>query len=170
MDPFLIDAPIEGDILDVIIDPSSPFSGDWWSATRSGNDLIIDFTGFCVVTVVGQFSSATPKVSQINFLASGESTETFYFRNTMTGDTTDEFFVGTAAGETITTGGGNNIVHAGAGDDTIIGSSGGVDGENWEDIYGGDGDDLIVGNGGDDEFAPGAGNDTVDARDRKSVV
>lgn len=71
---------------------------------------------------------------------------------------------GDHTGISLHAGGGDDIVVGGRGGDTIDGGSGNdsIDGGYGDDTaFGGDGDDVFVGGSGNDELFGGAGNDTV---------
>lgn len=70
------------------------------------------------------------------------------------GDIADVF--GTAAGESISASGGDDIVHGGGGNDNIIGANG------QDILWGGAGNDAVAGNEGNDFVGGNVGNDTVD--------
>ncbi|KAB2917773.1 MAG: hypothetical protein F9K30_18165, partial [Dechloromonas sp.] len=137
----------------LLSDPDYLFTG-YWTAFRDGNDLHIDFDGKGEVVIVNQYLGTTPLVPLFNF----DDEYGLTFRKAINGATSgNDFIIGTSANELINGLAGNNTLIGDGGNDTINGG----DGDDL--IMGGDGDDLLTGgDGGDDEFLPGAGNDTVD--------
>ncbi|MDP2324478.1 MAG: putative Ig domain-containing protein, partial [Gammaproteobacteria bacterium] len=74
----------------------------------------------------------------------------------------DDVIVGTALGDTINAGDGNNVIDAGSGNDEVITGSGNdtiAAGAGADVIYAGVGDDVITGGDGNDFIDAGPGND-----------
>jgi len=74
----------------------------------------------------------------------------------------DDVIVGTALGDTIDAGDGNNFIDAGSGNDEVITGSGNdtiAAGAGADVIYAGEGDDVITGGDGNDFIDAGPGND-----------
>ena len=131
-------------------DPNNLFTGHY-TAFRVGNDLHIDFDGKGEIIVIGQYATATPLVTAIEFVG----WTTFNFANLLPGTPGNDFYVGTSIGENISFLDGNNIAFADAGDDTMSGGSGG------DEFHGGAGNDSLLGLGGDDDLYGDEGNDTL---------
>ena len=124
------------------------WAGSTWA--RSGNDLVISFTGGGSLTIEGQFGSAADRIE--NFVFDGGVTKTWWdvqLRLAQAG--------GTSGNDTITGFNTNDTLAGGAGNDTLS--------DPWgAEVYlfaAGDGNDIIYegGGGGADTLSFGAGID-----------
>ncbi|MGB3460820.1 MAG: hypothetical protein WBA33_02505, partial [Rhodanobacter lindaniclasticus] len=80
------------------------------------------------------------------------------------GISTDTLFLGTAGGETLSSGAGDDVVMGGAGNDILNGESGNdtlLGGTGYDTLNGGDGADALDGGVGEDTLNGGNGDDTL---------
>lgn len=94
--------------------------------------------------------------------------------NTVAGTAFDAVRLGTAAGDTVATGNGDDLIVGGPGDDVLSGGRGldvllGGDGddvldgqENPDILHGGAGNDILIGGGNADQLYGGEGDDTLE--------
>ena len=127
----------------------------------------IDLTGFGggTITLEGVTSTST-LTAEMFCLPDCDSTvdDIFTTEDPITGNENGNLYLGNTVGVTYNTLGGEDIVLAGEGDDTIYGGGDSdwlVGGEGDDAIYGGAGDDTIDGGEGDDTIYGGAGDDTI---------
>jgi len=127
-------------------------SGDEVRAVDNVAGIVVTPSGFVQVTLDGAVHSGDPTSSDFDaFLAEA------------TGDAVlAVLFAGGAGNDALTLGdgfanaGGQITIDGGAGDDSLVGSSGD------EYLSGGPGNDALAGGGGDDWLVGGAGNDSLD--------
>jgi len=136
------------------------------TVTDEGDDAVVRINGEIYSTVVG----AAGELSASDIAISQPAPDT------------DEPIIGTAEGEAIDAGDGNDVVNAGGGDDDVLGGFGDdtLNGEAGADVIqgqggfdvinGGEDDDLMQGRGGNDVVSGGLGNDWVDGNDGDDVV
>jgi Ca2+-binding RTX toxin-like protein len=87
------------------------------------------------------------------------------------GDAGDDVLTGSPLWDQIYTGTGNDVVHAGGGDDEIWSAFGwGEEGQGTAVIDAGDGDDVVTARGASVEVDGGAGNDTISGTDGNDVI
>ena len=126
-----------------VIDPDDLYTT--WSATRRGQDLLIDFGGRGKIVVVNQFAGEVPVVGGIRYWDNGAWSETWFLATTLAGTQQNDVLVGTARGDYVTGADGDDVVFAGAGNDSVAGEAG---------------DDTLDGGAGADAISGGSGHDT----------
>lgn len=139
-------------------DPNGLF--DNWKVYRSSSDLVFDFYGQGRVTVANQFffSGAVPVIETLSFAFNYGP---FNVVNGFAGTTGADLLVGTdrlgmLEGDTLSGGGGNDLIFDNKGNDTVYGGDGN------DELYVGEGDDIIYGQAGDDEIYADIGKDVID--------